>query len=85
MVQYLGEYEVDEEIDGQRVDRTWNLLLEFGDLDLLELFLSEKDPPSAFETIIEFWEALFKVAEAVEKIHNLEAHRERGDSVRYNG
>ncbi|KAK8094295.1 hypothetical protein PG997_000980 [Apiospora hydei] len=70
MVQYLGEYEVDEEIDGQRVDRTWNLLLE---------------PPSAFETIVEFWEALSKVAEAVDRIHNLEAHRGHGDSVRYHG
>ncbi|KAK8086767.1 hypothetical protein PG994_001741 [Apiospora phragmitis] len=85
MVQYLGEYEVDEEIDGQGVDRTWNLLLEFGDLDLEELFFSPKDPPGVFETIVEFWEALSKVAAAVERIHNLEAHRDRGDSVRYHG
>ncbi|KAK6824952.1 hypothetical protein PG987_012446 [Apiospora arundinis] len=85
MVQYLGEYEVDEETDGQRVVRTWNLLLEFGDLDLEELFFSPKDPPSAFDTILGFWEALSKVAEAVERIHNLEAHRDSGDSVRYHG
>ncbi|KAK8862219.1 hypothetical protein PGQ11_008454 [Apiospora arundinis] len=85
MVQYLGEYEVDEETDGQRVVRTWNLLLEFGDLDLEELFFSPKDPPSAFDTILGFWEALSKVAEAVERIHNLEAQRDSGDSVRYHG
>ncbi|KAK8006643.1 hypothetical protein PG991_012940 [Apiospora marii] len=85
MVQYLGEYEIDEETHGQGVVRTSNLLLEFGDFDLEELFFSPKDPPSAFESIVGFWENLSKVAGAVEAIHNLKATREHGDTVNFHG
>ena len=84
MVQYLGEYEIEENIDAQGVVCTSNLLLEYGDFDLEELFLSQS-PPTSFETIVEFWEALFKVAEAVESIHNLRARRELGPSVNFHG
>ncbi|KAK8038980.1 hypothetical protein PG993_007391 [Apiospora rasikravindrae] len=85
MVQYLGEFEIDEEVHGQGVVRTSNLLLEFGELDLKELFCSPKDPPSTFESIVGFWEGLTSVVEAVASIHNLDAQRELGDSVRYDG
>ncbi|KAK8077667.1 serine/threonine protein kinase [Apiospora saccharicola] len=84
MVQYLGEYEIEENIDAQGVVCTSNLLLEYGDFDLEELFLS-KSPPTCFETTVEFWEALFKVAEAVDGIHNLRARRELGPSVNFHG
>ncbi|KAK7920892.1 hypothetical protein PG985_008914 [Apiospora marii] len=84
MVQYLGEYEIEESIGAQGVVCTSNLLLEYGDLDLEELFLSQ-NPPTSFETIVEFWEALYKVAEALEGIHNLKAHRELGPSMNFHG
>ncbi|KAK8134175.1 hypothetical protein PG984_006187 [Apiospora sp. TS-2023a] len=84
MVQYLGEYEIEENIDAQGVVCTSNLLLEYGDFDLEELFLSQS-PPTSFETTVEFWEALIKVAEAVERIHNLRVRRELGPSVNFHG
>ncbi|KAL9021295.1 MAG: hypothetical protein Q9185_001500 [Variospora sp. 1 TL-2023] len=50
---------------------TFNLLLEFGEFDLDEYFAQRLPPVFQGETE-EFWRALFDVAEALERIHNLD-------------
>lgn len=50
---------------------TFNLLLEFGEFDLGEYFAQRLPPVFQGETE-EFWRALFDVAEALERIHNLD-------------
>ena len=49
---------------------TQNILLEYGDCDLDDLFYFQL-PPVLQTEIEEFWNHLFEVADAVEKIHNL--------------
>lgn len=53
------------------MDRTWNILLEYGDLDLDEYFL-ERLPPVFPINILGFWEDLFEVGDAIKGVHNLE-------------
>jgi hypothetical protein len=83
MVRCLGDYELNEfsRFQGDfesspsvsqkmRAQTTSNLLLEWGEHDLADLFTDEHPP--VLETEIEvFWAELFEVANAVEGIHNL--------------
>ncbi|KAJ9660233.1 hypothetical protein H2201_006979 [Coniosporium apollinis] len=50
--------------------KTYNILLEYGELDLEETF-AQRQPPVFPDEIESFWKALFEVADAVDKIHNL--------------
>ncbi|KAL8972470.1 MAG: hypothetical protein Q9197_002763 [Variospora fuerteventurae] len=50
---------------------TFNLLLEFGEFDLDEYFAQRLPPVFQGETE-DFWRALFDVADALERIHNLD-------------
>lgn len=85
MVQYLGEYEIDEDDDGQ-VTRTYNILLEFGEFDLEEFFAQPSHhPPSLNAEIIEFWNSLGNVAKALQRIHNLSIVRENGHVDEFHG
>jgi hypothetical protein len=74
MVQYLGEYtHASHQVLGTRVeslDKTFNILLEYGDLDLDEYFL-ERLPPVFPTEIMRFWKDLFEVSEAIKGVHNL--------------
>ncbi|KAG4441125.1 hypothetical protein IFR05_003415 [Cadophora sp. M221] len=53
------------------MEKTWNILLEYGDLDLEEYFL-ERLPPVFADEILGFWEDLFEVGGAIKGVHNLE-------------
>ena len=85
MVQYLGEYSFDEKPNDPS-SRTHNILLEFGELDLDEFFADpQQHPPLLSLEIIEFWGYLFKVADALQTIHNLVYKNEDGLVQRYHG
>jgi hypothetical protein len=83
MVGYLGEYSHDchpssssskhtSQVGAPKpMERTWNILLEYGDLDLDEYFL-ERLPPVFPDEILGFWEDLFEVGDAIKGVHNLE-------------
>ena len=81
MVKYLGHYghkqsQKSESIDTpgggkQEVTTTHNILLEYAECDLAEYF-AEQLPPVFQTEIVSFWKALFEVADALERIHNLE-------------
>lgn len=66
----LGSYRC-VDADG---DITYNLLLEWAQLDLDEYFL-EMPPPSTSDEITAFWGHIFKTAEALRLIHNLRTFR----------
>ncbi|KAI9776787.1 MAG: hypothetical protein M1816_005081 [Peltula sp. TS41687] len=83
MVQYLADYGHKEtrlppnasgtsttEGEHEITKTTYNILLEFGDMDLDEFF-AERLPPVLQTEVEAFWKALFEVADAVESIHNL--------------
>ncbi|OQU97590.1 Protein kinase domain-containing protein isoform 2 [Cladophialophora immunda] len=68
MLRYISHYSFEEEPSWW----THNILLEFGELDLDEFFAHEfSSPPVRSLEIISFWESLFKIAEALQRIHNL--------------
>lgn len=78
MIRYLGEYEQKEtqQPEGSSepvIKQTFNILLEYGQLDLDENFL-ERLPPVFQPEIGTFWKALFEVAYALEGVHNLNAN-----------
>lgn len=73
MVQYLGEYtHAGHQGLGtpDASDKTYNILLEYGDLDLDEYFV-ERLPPVFPTEIMRFWKDLFEVSEAIKGVHNL--------------
>lgn len=81
MVRYLGGYYHEETLhygggsaaghnQESTTKATQNILLEYGDRDLDDLFYFQL-PPVLQTEIEEFWNHLFEVADAVEKIHNL--------------
>lgn len=80
MVRYLANYGHKERKSLQdpnsaspqedAVKDTYNILLEYCDLDLDEFFI-ERFPPVLESEVEAFWTALFEVADAVEFIHNL--------------
>ncbi|KAI1760751.1 hypothetical protein GGR53DRAFT_62938 [Hypoxylon sp. FL1150] len=86
MVQFLGEYEIDEWIEDGTVGRTYNILLEYGDEDLEEFLASKETYPPSFPTeTIQFWESLANVATALHSIHNLVLRRQDGSQHLFSG
>jgi hypothetical protein len=74
MVQCLGGYshEGHHALESpETCNKTHNILLEYGDLDLDEYFF-ERLPPVFPTEILGFWEDLFEVAVAIKGVHNLE-------------
>jgi hypothetical protein len=69
MVRYLSHF-AREEHNGH----TYHILLEFGELDLEDFFL-DRLPPALQTEIVQFWENLFEVGDAVEQIHNFAMSR----------
>ena len=59
----------------KKVEFNFNILLEYSLLDLDEVFGSRL-PPVFPNEIEAFWKALFKVADAVDKLHNLKINEE---------
>jgi hypothetical protein len=48
---------------------TYNILLEYADKGTLEDYFRQKNPPVESEEIITFWQALFKLVDALRRIH----------------
>ncbi|EXJ80449.1 serine/threonine protein kinase [Capronia coronata CBS 617.96] len=85
MVQHLGDYTF-EEIPDMPDSRTYNILLEFGELDLDEFFADQHSyPPVRTPEIIAFWRALSNVAEAIKRLHNLVRQSGDGFTDEYHG
>ncbi|KAI1089040.1 hypothetical protein F5B19DRAFT_468927 [Rostrohypoxylon terebratum] len=86
MVKFLGEYEIDEQLEDGGVGHTWNMLLEYGEENLDEFFASQRNyPPSLNPEIIQFWNSLANVGQVLDSIHNLEYGRENGHIFRWHG
>jgi hypothetical protein len=86
MVRYLGGYnhqEIQQPVVGKfegpfqegKAKATHNILLEYGDRDLDELF-AERLPPVLQDEIEAFWKGLFEVAYAVKGIHHLKINND---------
>lgn len=69
LIQFLGSY---------RQGNTYNILLEYADRGTLEDYFQRVAPPSLGKDIVMFWERLFKVTQALSRIHKTE----RRDSFR---
>jgi serine/threonine protein kinase len=82
MVQYLGDYEDTEIVlpindsqgrEGPGEERkhvTYNILLEYGELDL-DRYFEENLPPILEGEVSDFWKDMFDVADAVKGIHEM--------------
>ncbi|KAI9687319.1 MAG: hypothetical protein M1822_002362 [Bathelium mastoideum] len=64
LIQYLGNFQHKE----QNSSQTYNILLEYGRLDLDEYFACTA-PPTSYEEIRSFWKQLFQVANALHAVH----------------
>lgn len=85
IVRYLGCYTHDYG-EGSDMGKTYNLLLEFGEKDLYELWADETNvPPVRAREIIRFWDSLFEVAHAIRHVHHLELPHGKNAPLRYDG
>lgn len=83
-MQYLGEYSFDERPNDPSA-RTFNILLEYGELDLDEFFADTHSyPPVRTPEIVEFWQSLFKVAEALARFQKLD-YKNDGFTYHFDG
>ena len=81
--QHTGVVQCLADFTHKETRNTYNILLEFGELDLDEFF-AERLPP-AFQVETEaFWKDLFEVADALEGIHNLKVNV-NGNVEEYHG
>lgn len=64
MVKYFGCYSYQ---DGGR--KTYNLILELGDMDLAEYF-RQQTPPELGVDIVETWKWMSTIVRSIQKIHN---------------
>jgi hypothetical protein len=84
VVRYLGCYTHDHG-EGDGLGTTYNLLLEFGENDLMEYWADLTNvPPVRTVEISRFWKSLFNVAEAIRRMHNFQIPHGRG-TLRYRG
>jgi serine/threonine protein kinase len=75
IIRYLGDY---SQREVKRKKNAFNILLEFGELDLDEFFFEEgRLPPVLPNEVQGFWKDVFEVATAVKAIHLFK--RQRGD------
>lgn len=64
--------------------RSHNILLEYGEDDLNEYFFVHS-PPTLGREILDFWEKLFQIADALRRVHNLEKKMNNGNSIKFQG
>ncbi|KAH7128547.1 hypothetical protein B0J11DRAFT_273614 [Dendryphion nanum] len=85
IVRYLGCYSHHEALakdDGT----TYNLLLEYGQVDLEEYCADLSNvPPVRTMEVIRFWKSLFKVAHAIRNVHNVQIHVSKAKVMNYDG
>jgi serine/threonine protein kinase len=86
MVEYLGEYVYEEWDPAQKTHvKTFNILLEWGKLDLDEFFFDQKiASPVRTKEILKLYQNIFEIAEAIKRIHKLEKD-ENGERRVYYG
>lgn len=60
---------------------TYNILLEYADKGTLEGFFKEEMQPKVGQDIIEFWQNLFKLSEALMAIHEVVERSESSDEA----
>lgn len=60
---------------------TFNVILEYADQGNLKEFFQKQDPPSTGELVIQFWEGLFKLIDALRTVHNVEQFSEEGPRI----
>lgn len=79
MVRYLTDYVHNSGTQNPNAatGNTYNILLEYGDGDLDERFMWE-EPPVLETEIGAFWNDMFEIADAVDRIHNLKIPTEDG-------
>ena len=78
ILRYLGSYTHDYG-EGNEAGETYNLLLEYAENDLYQAWADETNvPPVQAQEILQSWRSLFKVAEAIHYVHNLEIRRGKG-------
>jgi hypothetical protein len=90
IVRYLGSFTHDygEGIssDDYHLRKTYNLLLEYGELDLYQYWADETNvPPVRVNEIIRYWEKLFEIATAIRKVHYLDVSQWKTSPLRYHG
>jgi hypothetical protein len=76
VIHSFGSFEYGDAIYKNR--RTFNIVLEFGQRDLYELFL-DQNPPQSAEEIIRSWAAIIEVAKTIRSVHEF---KNKGDSYR---
>jgi len=71
IIRCLGSYTHTCE-DEHTNTKTYNLLLEFGRLDLDEYWVDDTNtPPVMTEEIIRYWQRIFEIATAINTVHDL--------------
>ena len=83
MVRWLADYEKVDKADATQV-KTYNILLEFGEMDLAVYFKRTLPPVLPLE-IEAFWRSLFAVANAVQGVHDLKVRDDSGQTKEYYG
>jgi serine/threonine protein kinase len=58
-----------------------HVLLEYADKGTLEDYFEKETPPVDPEEIINFWEALFKILDALSRIHQINPDRAGGPHI----
>lgn len=77
IIRYLGNYTHTCE-DGNEQTGTFNLLLEYGVADLDEYWADPTNaPPVMTQEIIRYWQSMFKIADAIDSVHNLQIHNSK--------
>ena len=83
MIRYLGDYEHIEKVppntddvaredsdSSTKMHATYNILLEYGELDL-DRYFEQRLPPILEVEVADFWKDMFDVADAVKGIHEI--------------
>jgi serine/threonine protein kinase len=60
---------------------SYNVLLEYADKGTLADYFKNESPPSEGEEIIRFWEAMFKLIDALRRIHEIGSDDSDGPRV----
>ncbi|KAI0544117.1 hypothetical protein F4679DRAFT_566078 [Xylaria curta] len=84
MIKCLGTVKCAQHPKTYEQQRSYNILLEYGEDDLNEYFFVH-GPPTLGREIIDFWENLFQIVDALQRVHNLEQKRKDGTTDWYTG
>ncbi|KAI8951168.1 hypothetical protein F4801DRAFT_578708 [Xylaria longipes] len=83
-VQCFDDRQTLHDLNTNPQQRSYNILLEYGEDDLNEYFFVHS-PPTLGREILDFWEKLSQIADALRRVHNLEKKMNNGSSIRFEG